>query len=223
MMKQSPVKAPFESVDVTQAAPAAINRRAQSKLRTRGKVLAAARALFIERGYDASTVRDIARRAGMSTGAVFANFEDKSDLFEAIIMEDFERVAEAMRAAGGGKPAPIEVKLLDVLSAGYGYYADSMPLAQAIVAHSWLRPLNAELRARAALKVLLGILGDSLREAARSGEIRQDFDVRLVSEMLWGAYLANFRRAVFDGWTLETLRARLADQIGIVLGGLKTR
>ncbi len=199
-MKQAAVRATYESVDLGDTTGPTPNRRALSKMRTRQKVLAAARALFNERGYDAATVRDIARSAGMSTGAVFANFEDKSDLFEAIEMEDFERLAEAMREAASGSYKDAETKLLDVLCSGYVYYADTLPLAQAIVAQSWLRPLNAELRARNVLKVLLGIIGDALREAARRGEIRQDFDVRLVSEMLWGAYLANFRRAIFDGW-----------------------
>ena len=220
-MKQAAVRATYESVDLGDTAGPAPNRRALSKLRTRQKVLAAARALFNERGYEAATVRDIARSAGMSTGAVFANFEDKSDLFEAIEIEDFEHLSEAMRQAASGSHKDVQAKLLDVLSCGYVYYAETLPLARAIVAQSWLRPLNAELRARNVLKVLLGIVGDALREAARRGEIRQDFDVRLVSEMLWGAYLANFRRAIFDGWNLETLRARLADQIGLVLAGLK--
>jgi AcrR family transcriptional regulator len=222
-MKQTAVKASFDSVEISPATGAPPNRRALSKARTRQKVLAAARTLFNERGYETSTVRDIARKAGMSTGAVFANFQDKSDLFEAVEMEDLERLAEAMRSIAARSGGSVDAKLLEVLSEGYVYYADTLPLAQAIVAQSWLRPLSAELRARSALKGLLGIVGDVLREAAKNGEIRQDFDVRLVSEMLWGAYLANFRRAVFDGWNLETLRARLADQIGLVLAGLRLK
>jgi AcrR family transcriptional regulator len=222
-MKQTAVKATYESVQVEETTGTPPNRRALSKMRTRQKVLAAARELFHERGYEAATVRDIARHAGMSTGAVFANFADKADLFEAIEMEDMDRLAEGMRVAAAAKHPNLEAKLLDLLTVGYAYYGESQPLVQAIIAQSWLRPLNAELRARAVLKVLLGIIGDALREAARDGEIRQDFDIRLVSEMLWGAYLANYRRAIFDGWNLETLKARLADQIGVVLSGLKLK
>ena len=55
-----------------------VNRRQVAKARTRVKVLEAARTLFAERGYDAATIRDIAKGAGMSTGAVFANFQDKA-------------------------------------------------------------------------------------------------------------------------------------------------
>lgn len=60
-----------------------VGRRAQAKARTRDKVLVAARALFNEVGYAAATIRDIAVGAGMSTGAVFANFDDKAALYRA--------------------------------------------------------------------------------------------------------------------------------------------
>ncbi|MFN3352792.1 MAG: TetR family transcriptional regulator, partial [Brevundimonas sp.] len=46
-----------------------LNRRQAAKVRTRGKVMEAARGLFAERGYEAATIRDIAKGAGMSTGA----------------------------------------------------------------------------------------------------------------------------------------------------------
>jgi len=218
-MKQTSFLVPCEPVEV---APVPTNRRVLSKIRTRQKVLEAARQLFTERGYEASTIRDIAKHAGMSTGAVFANFEDKSDLFEAVLMEDLERVAERMRAAAAAE-APVADKLSAIFSAGYEYHLEHLPLMQAIIAQSWLRPLNAELRARAASKVLLGIVGDALRDGSRAGEIQAEFDVRLVSETLWDGYLANYRRAVYDEWGLDTLRARLADQIELVLAGLRTK
>ena len=53
-----------------------LNRRQAAKVRTRQKVLDAARSLFAERGYEPATIRDIAKVAGMSTGAVFANIQD---------------------------------------------------------------------------------------------------------------------------------------------------
>ncbi|MDB5189540.1 MAG: TetR family transcriptional regulator, partial [Parcubacteria group bacterium] len=67
-----------------------VTLRDQSKARTREKVLEAARCLFGEHGYQGATIRDIAARSTMSTGAVFANFNDKADLFLTILTEDFE-------------------------------------------------------------------------------------------------------------------------------------
>ncbi len=52
---------------------------------TREKLLAAATEVFSERGYDGAGVQEIARRAGLTTGAIYANFRGKADLlFEAI-------------------------------------------------------------------------------------------------------------------------------------------
>lgn len=60
-----------------------LNKRKAAKAATRQKVLDAGKALFETVGYEAATIRAIAGRAGMSTGAVFANFKDKRDLYVA--------------------------------------------------------------------------------------------------------------------------------------------
>src|SRR3954451_12149683 len=89
--------APIQAVeDAPMKAPP---RRALAKQQTRQKVLAAARRLFSEEGYEGATIRDIAAAAGMSTGAVFANFSDKSDLFREIMADDMEALSTAMRDA----------------------------------------------------------------------------------------------------------------------------
>ena len=78
------------------------NQRALAKQRTREKIVAAAKTLFAERGYEGATIRDIAKAAGMSTGAVFASFTDKSDLFTEIAEAEQARLYAAMREAAGG-------------------------------------------------------------------------------------------------------------------------
>lgn len=64
------------------------NLRKLAKATTRAKVLEAGRELFDERGYEAATIRAVARRVGMSTGAVFASFTDKADLYRAVYGHD---------------------------------------------------------------------------------------------------------------------------------------
>lgn len=61
-----------------------LNQRDLNKIATAEKVRLAAAALFGEVGYEATTIRMIAKRAGMSTGAVFANYADKADLWKSI-------------------------------------------------------------------------------------------------------------------------------------------
>lgn len=52
--------------------------------RTRTALLAAARALVRERGYERTTLEEVARRAGMTTGAIYGNFKNRDELFIAL-------------------------------------------------------------------------------------------------------------------------------------------
>jgi AcrR family transcriptional regulator len=184
--------------------------------------MAAARTLFSEHGYEAATIRDIARAAGMSTGAVFANFQDKSDLFEAVLSEDFERVADLLRnTAGANESRPVAERLIDLFGVAYSEGFTDVPLVQAAVAQSWIHAKSAEIRARARGKMTLGVIADLLRHGVHTGEMRADFDVRLISDMLWDAFINNFRRGVFDDWTIQQLLERLSAQIEVILAGLK--
>ena len=94
----------MEAAIETCAAPQ-MNRRTRAKAATRQKVLDAGKALFDTVGYEAATIRAIAKACGMSTGAVFANFEDKADLYHALFQhypvtpEGGRRLLAAMKAA----------------------------------------------------------------------------------------------------------------------------
>lgn len=76
-----------------------LNRRQAAKVATRAKVLAAAKALFEAVGHERATIRDIAAKAGMSTGAVFANFKDKADLYRTVYGHDPLTPEQGLRLA----------------------------------------------------------------------------------------------------------------------------
>lgn len=65
---------------------ASTRRRAQAE-RTRADLIAAARQVFAERGYEGASVGDVAAAAGYTKGAVYANFDGKEDLLRQIVHE----------------------------------------------------------------------------------------------------------------------------------------
>jgi len=195
-----------------------MTRRAVAKLRTRQIVLEAAKRLFTERGYELATVREIATAAGMSTGAVFANFTDKADLFSEVIVADYEALAQRMRQAAEGHDK-VEATLLAVFAAGYEFHLPQLPLLQARVAVSWSHGAQAEARVREGQNEIVAIVEGVLRQGVESGQLDKSIDVTLVVDLLWQSYMANFRFAVFDGWTLTQLRDRLARQTAVILAG----
>src|SRR5438477_13074821 len=52
---------------------------------TRERLIAAAIEVFAEQGYEGARLQDIARTAGLTTGAVYANFRGKNELLSAAI------------------------------------------------------------------------------------------------------------------------------------------
>ena len=52
--------------------------------RTRAALLEAARLLVREKGYDRTTLEEVAQRAGMTTGAIYGNFKNRDELFVAL-------------------------------------------------------------------------------------------------------------------------------------------
>jgi AcrR family transcriptional regulator len=82
-------------------------KRAEQQQRTREEVLAAADGLFVERGFHATSVDQIAQAAGYTKGAVYSNFAAKEDVFFAVYERRMERaVAELERTlAASDDPA----------------------------------------------------------------------------------------------------------------------
>lgn len=205
------------AVDAPTRAP---TRRALAKQQTRLKVLAAARRLFSEQGYEGATIRDIAAAAGMSTGAVFANFADKSDLFREIMQDDMEALTAAMRdAAVRGRN--VEDAILKIFMAGYTFYKSRLQLARAAFSVSWDRDGGPNLRGIVSSGAFQELFTEQLTAAVERGELSQESEIKLRSQMLFDTYLSNFAQAIFEGWSLDALQARARDQIRILLAGAR--
>ncbi len=71
-----------------QQAVAAPNRPSRRKQARPGELLAAALDLFVEKGYAATRVEEVARRAGVSKGTLFLYFASKEELFKAVVREN---------------------------------------------------------------------------------------------------------------------------------------
>ena len=176
--------------------------------------------LFSEEGYEGATIRDIAAAAGMSTGAVFANFSDKSDLFREIMTDDMEALGAAMRdAASRGRN--VEDALLKVFMAGYTFYKSRLQLARAAFSVSWDREGGPTLRGLSSSMAFQDLFVEQLTAAVERGELSQEAEVKLRAQMLFDTYKSNFAQAIFEGWSLEALQTRARDQIRIILAGAR--
>ena len=61
------------------------------------RLLDAAAEVFVEQGYDKGVVSDIARRAGATTGAIYARWPNKNEMMVAALNHLFERISPEQR------------------------------------------------------------------------------------------------------------------------------
>jgi AcrR family transcriptional regulator len=94
----------------------------QSETERKSQILRAARAVFIEKGFLAARVEDVAARAGLSKGAVYFYFESKRDLFMALVQDEHENTYGFLEQAEEDH-RPAVVKLLDLGLKYLDYFA----------------------------------------------------------------------------------------------------
>jgi AcrR family transcriptional regulator len=160
-----------------------LGRRERKKREKRERILAAARALFEEQGFDGTTGRQICERAGIATGTLFLYVKDKRELLLWVFADDARRIfARAGRAEG----PPIE-RWLALFGPFIRLYARHPALSAAYVKELLFRPdrppellrLNQELR-------------DAARAIAEDGQsdgvLRPDVDANEIAQMVVGQY-----------------------------------
>ena len=162
-------------------------RRTQSQRTeaTRSALMAAARRLFTERGYDAVGTEEIVRAAGVTRGALYHHFGGKAELLEAVYerleAESTERVARVV--LGSELESPLEA-----MKAGIETFLDECaePELQRIALHDAPAVLGWDRWREIAAANGLGLIEASLSAAIEAGEIRS-LPVRPMAHLLLGA------------------------------------
>lgn len=89
-------------------------KRTAQAANTLHAIIGAAQRMFNEEGYEAVTLRRVARAAGVSTGAIFAHYDGKAALYrdifghDPITPEQGRRLATALRSLGTDPAAILE-------------------------------------------------------------------------------------------------------------------
>lgn len=194
-------------------------RQAQ-KAATRARVLAAARDLFDEVGYDEATVRAIAARAGVSTGGVFAAFSSKADILSQVmadrvdgLLEELERLAPHLRGSTADR-------LRSIFAIHYAFEMRRPRLFLAHVAAAYHLGLEPGVTPYGRNRRLQQMLREIMAGGVERGELRKDADLDTALQLLLAAYAWNYSRVVTSGADSQVLTDAMDAQIGVIVHGL---
>ena len=100
-----------------------VGKRERTKVANRVAILAAARRVFAQLGYEAATVRDIIRGTDLASGTFYNYFRSKEEVFEAIADDSARRFRPLLRAARE-RASSFEDYLHGALRAYFGFITE---------------------------------------------------------------------------------------------------
>jgi len=192
--------------------------REAQKAETRARVLEAARQLFVDVGYEAATIRSIAKRAGVAPGSVFTTFASKAEVLMEIIFARYAAAAEEVRAAAHSADGGPRERLLAAAKISYIVELREPRLLAEALSASWVWSGDAERESRRRLSPLVEVIRATVSNAV--GDNQHEI-VDMVSDMIFDCYLRNYRKAFFDGWSVEQLMQLLERQLDLILASRK--
>jgi len=151
------------------------------------RIEAAARRLFAEKGFAATTTREIAQAAEIGVGTLFVYFPEKLDLLVHLYRQDLDRVvAEAVAALP--PDLPLVDACLRIFDAIYRLYEGDPALARVFVKEMlFLEPGRAVAMMDLTVRTL-GRLGELFAAAQERGEVRRDVAPPFAAYQLFGLY-----------------------------------
>ena len=193
----------------------ASSRRFRKRQATRDRLVACATELFVDRGYDATSLDDIAEAADVAKGTLFNYFQRKDDLVAAWVEERRLAIRQVLDELD---PVTDTVETVRAMLAALArlYEADvdvSRPMVRI-----WLQnggPLLAEASETA------GLFAEVLRRGVASGEVLADLETSVAARVFLDAYLGVlYRWAGARAVKKRALQSALFEMADVVLNGV---
>jgi AcrR family transcriptional regulator len=156
------------------------------------EIVAAALAVFAEKGFAAARLEEIAKRAGVSKGALYLYFETKEDLFRAVVDQAIAPNIQLIGAMISAHPGPLS-DLLRQVGERVGGLMQTLPIGgvvKMVIAESGNFPQIARVWHDDLVAIALGALTQAIRAAQVRGEVRpgdpRTFALEVISPLLVG-------------------------------------
>jgi len=179
-----------------------LSRREREKLARRKSILQAARELFYEHGYQASTIDMIAERAELSKGTIYTYFESKDELYVSAIIEAFLELEKRLIVTAS-QDLPVEKKLKALFMAFVDHclvYKEQLWLGSFFYTDTARRTIPRHLldEINDYTWRCLDIIIQAVQEGKDKGVLREDVNPTEVSIISWRAAVGLLEMAIAE-------------------------
>ena len=196
--------------------------REQQKQATRQKVLAAARDLFDQAGFEETTIRAIAERAKVSVGSVFTTFTSKADILSQVILERMDSLHAELEGVVPHLRGSTADRLCSLFGIHYEFQMRRSNLYLAYIGASFSPARERSFVRFGANPVLRAQAKTILLGGVERGDIPPGMDLDFVLDTVLALYGFNYLR-VSDGAGAPELTAVIDRQMKLLFDGLTPR
>ncbi len=162
--------------------------RERNKERTREALVRAGRALFQAKGFEETTTRAIAKRAGVASGTFFLYFREKRELLFHLFQEEISEVQEeAFATAPAG--APLVARFTHVFGRFYAYYAKAPRLSRVVLKELIFQAEGEALPMMSFTMAFVLRLAELVADAKARGEVRASVDAMQAATQAVALYM----------------------------------
>lgn len=163
-----------------------ITRRQQQKEETRNIIRDAAYSLFEEKGYEATTMRELASRAGVGLGTIFKHFPAKTSLLVVTFEEDVGTIVD--RAFNTMPNLDIIAQMTHFAKCLYEFYARRPLLSRVLCMEVFFMSAKQGESIEVHIRSLLERFCALIENAIKNGELHRETDPNVAALAFWSFY-----------------------------------
>jgi AcrR family transcriptional regulator len=215
---------PIISAGVAPGIPALatpLGQRERNKLDKLRRIKDAARELFVAKGFDDTTTREIALRAGVGIGTIFVYAENKRDLLFLIVNEELETIERQAEDAVDDRASLLD-HLLRVSRAHYKFFAQQPALSRLVLREMVFYESGSQARRfQKTRERLIDLLGRLIAAAIAQSTIGSREEPRFIGWTIFCVFQVELRRWLSnDDPNLQQGLRALERALRLVLTGL---
>ena len=198
------LKTPTASTEAAMAptVPKATGKQTARRMHRAGEILAAAREIFLEKGFERASVGEIAAKVGVVESLVYAYFPSKRDLLNEVLRGMYEPLISDIDN-GFSRLQGLRSRLRFLIWRHLRVYIEEPQLTRLVLHEVRTGPeyfgsVLHDLQVR-----YIEFLMRTIREAVASGELPRDTDVELIRSMVYGGIEHRMWAILFGRGTID--------------------